>query len=109
MHATDEEFLRELRATFVLEAGEHVQAIATGLLELEKSPAPDTQRQVLQTVFRAAHSLKGAARAVDCREVESMCQSLEDRFAAWQRQGTPPSADVLDTLHHTLDAISTAL
>jgi hypothetical protein len=31
----DEEFLRALRATFKVEAAEHLQALGTGLLELE--------------------------------------------------------------------------
>jgi two-component system chemotaxis sensor kinase CheA len=109
MSTRDEDFLKKLRATFTLEAEEHVQAIATGVLELEKSPTDDAQRRLVETVFRAAHSLKGAARAVDFTEIESLCQSLEDTFAAWKRQETPPSRDALDTVHRTLDAISAAV
>src|SRR6202043_2346881 len=81
MTGTEEEFLRTLRATFKVEAAEHLQAIGTGLLELEKAPAPAEQLQLIETVFRAAHSLKGAARAVGLTDVESLCQSLEDLFA----------------------------
>ena len=78
--------------------------MATGLLELEKTPAPEAQRDLVETVFRAAHSLKGAARAVDFTEIESRCQSLEDMFAAWKRQESAPTRDALDTVHRTLDA-----
>ncbi|MEK6210805.1 MAG: hybrid sensor histidine kinase/response regulator [Pseudomonadota bacterium] len=109
MSTKDEEFLQQLRATFKVEADEHLQAIAAGLLELEKTPAPDAQRKIVETVFRAAHSLKGAARAVDFTEIESLCQSLEDVFASWKRQKSAPSAAALDTLHRTLDAITLAL
>ena len=63
----------------------------------------------METVFRAAHSLKGAARAVDFTEIESLCQSLEDVFAAWKRRESIPSAAALNTLHRTLDAITAAL
>ena len=80
MTAADEEFLQRLRATFRVEAAEHLQDIGTGLLELEKAAAPEQQRQLIETVFRAAHSLKGAARAVNSMETESLCQSLEDLF-----------------------------
>ncbi len=109
MSTKDDEFLKELRATFKVEAEEHLQAIAAGLLELEKVPAPKVQRRLVETVFRAAHSLKGAARAVDFTEIESLCQSLEDVFATWKRQESGPSPKVLDTLHRALDAITAAM
>src|SRR5882762_7649123 len=109
MTAAEEEFLRSLRATFKVEAAEHLQDIGTGLLELEKAAAAEEQQQLIETVFRAAHSLKGAARAVDFAEIESLCQSLEDVFAAWKRQESVPSPAALDTLHRTLDAIAAAM
>lgn len=109
MTTKDDEFLKQLRATFKVEAAEHLQAIATGLLKLEKTPAPEAQRKIVETVFRAAHSLKGAARAVNFTEIESICQSLEDRFASWKRQESAPSPKVLDTLHRALDAITAAM
>jgi two-component system chemotaxis sensor kinase CheA len=109
MSTKEDEFLKQLRATFKVEAAEHLQAIAAGLLELEQTPAPEAQRTIVEVVFRAAHSLKGAARAVDFTEIESLCQSLEDVFAAWKRQESAPSPTALDTLHRTLDAITAAM
>jgi two-component system chemotaxis sensor kinase CheA len=109
MSTKEDEFLEQLRATFKIEAEEHLQAIAAGLLELEKAPAPKEQRRLVETVFRAAHSLKGAARAVNFTEIESICQSLEDVFASWKRQESGRSPKVLDTLHRALDAITAAM
>lgn len=109
MTTGDEDFLKTLRATFKVEAEEHLQAMATGVLALEKSLAPDARRRAVETVFRAAHSLKGAARAVDVTEIESLCQSLEDMFAVWKREDTTPPRDALDAVHRTIDAISAAL
>lgn len=109
MTTKDEDFLKTLRATFKVEAAEHVHAMTAGVLALEKTPPLDVQRQVVETVFRAAHSLKGAARAVDFTDIESRCQSLEDMFAAWKRQESAPTRDALDSMHRTLDAVSAAL
>jgi two-component system chemotaxis sensor kinase CheA len=106
MSTKEDEFLQQLRATFKVEAAEHLQAIAAGLLELEQTPAPEAQRKIVETVFRAAHSLKGAARAVNFAEIEALCQSLEDVFVSWKRQDSAPSPDAFDTLHRTLDAIA---
>lgn len=109
MSQKNEAFLKKLRETFKTEADEHLQAISTGLLALEKASTPDDQRNIVETVFRAAHSLKGAARAVDFSEVESLCQSLEDVFASLKQQASMPSANALDTLHQALDAIGSTL
>jgi len=109
MTRTEEEFLRTLRATFKVEAAEHLEAIGTGLLELEKAPAAAEQLQLIETVFRAAHSLKGAARAVGLTDVESFCQSLEDLFASWKRHESLPTPAALDAAHRTVDKMSHAI
>lgn len=109
MSTREADFLKSLRATFKVEAAEHLHAIATGLLELEKAPVRDVQAGIIETVFRAAHSLKGAARAVDFTEIESHCQQLEDVFASWKRKKSAPTAASLDALHRKLDSISAVL
>jgi two-component system chemotaxis sensor kinase CheA len=109
MSTQEDEFLSALRSAFKVEAAEHVQAITTGLLALEKTPAPEAQRDLIATVFRAAHNLKGAARAVDSTEIESLCQSLEDLFASWKREESIPAPATFDSAHRALDAIARAL
>jgi two-component system chemotaxis sensor kinase CheA len=109
MTAAEEEFLRSLRATFKVEAAEHLQEIGSGLLELEKAAAPTEQLGIIETVFRAAHSLKGAARAVNLTEIESLCQSLEELFAAWKRRESLPTPPTLDRAHRAVDTISQVL
>jgi two-component system chemotaxis sensor kinase CheA len=109
MNTKDDEFLRQLRATFRVEAVELLQVIATGLLKLDNMPPLEVQREIVETVFRAVHSLKGASRAVEFAAVESLCQSLEDVFASWKRQKSAPPLETLDTLHRALDAITAIL
>lgn len=109
MNNANQEFIEKLRATFAVEAQEHLQAMTTGLLELEKSTAPEDRARLVETIFRAAHSLKGAARAVDFSEIESQCQALEDVFSVWKKNATAPSTAALDTVHRTLNAVTNAL
>ncbi len=109
MSYTSPEFLKTLRATFKVEAAEHLQVIANGLLELEKTPASGEHAKLIADIFRAAHSLKGAARATDFTEIESLCQAMEDKFAAWKRGDSAPTLDSLDALHRSLNAITSAL
>jgi two-component system chemotaxis sensor kinase CheA len=107
--AKKDDFLRELRATFRIEAGEHLQAISSGLEQLEKTTQPSERQPLIETVFRAAHSLKGAARAVDFGTIESQCQSLESLFAAWKRGTSEPDASALDSAHLALGRMMAAL
>jgi len=99
------EFLKRLLATFRIEAGEHLQAMSSGLLELEKMPVGARRAEIVERVFREAHSLKGAARAVDLTQIESVCQPLESVFAALKNNRLAVSPPLLDLLHQTLDAI----
>ncbi len=105
MSGVEEELLRALRATFKVEAAEHLQAIGAGLVELEKAAAPAEQMRLIETVFRAAHSLKGAARAVNFSAIEAQCQSLEGLFAAWKRRESTPTPETLDEAHRALNAV----
>ena len=105
MNGREDEFLKSLLTAFRGEAEEHLQAISAGLLELERSPAPDQQAALVERVYREAHSLKGAARAVNLADIERVCQSLESVFATWKRQESYPSAEALDVIHHALDML----
>ena len=52
----------ELLKLFLEEANEHLQALNTDLMELERNP---TELEVrMRSVLRAAHSIKGAAATV---------------------------------------------
>ncbi|HEV2247146.1 MAG TPA: hybrid sensor histidine kinase/response regulator [Terriglobia bacterium] len=105
MGPKDHEFLKKLLATFKVEAEEHVKAMSSGLIKLEKTSASDEQMDVVEMVFREAHSLKGAARAVNMVEVEAICQSLESVFSALKRQDITVSPALFDRLHKAVDTL----
>jgi two-component system chemotaxis sensor kinase CheA len=100
------EFLKRLRETFRIEAGEHVRAISAGLMELEKAPAPERRAEMIETIFREAHSLKGAARSVSLNDVESICQPMESIFAALKRQEIALTPALYDLFHQATDTIT---
>lgn len=104
MGINEDDFLKELLETFKIEAGEHLKAMTSGLLELEKTPAGE-QTEIIETVFRAAHSLKGAARAVNLTDVELICQSLESVFSALKQEAISFSSELFDILYHTIDTV----
>jgi two-component system chemotaxis sensor kinase CheA len=109
MGQKDQEFLKRLLATFRVEAEEHVSAISSGLIELEKVSSPEGRMEIIETVFREAHSLKGAARSVNLVGIESACQSLEGLFARLKAHEVSLSPDLFDQLHQMADRLGALL
>jgi len=105
----DDTFLQELLATFREEATEHMESIVAGLLELEKGPEPDRRQVVLEQVYRAVHSLKGAARAVNLGDVETVCQSLEGPLARIKAGELLPAPSHFDLFQRTVDLLTVLL
>jgi two-component system, chemotaxis family, sensor kinase CheA len=88
-----------------VEADEHLRAMSAGILKLEKGLPAEEQAATVEWVFREAHSLKGAARAVNLMEIESVCQSLEGIFSAVKRREISLSPPLYDRLHAALSLI----
>jgi two-component system chemotaxis sensor kinase CheA len=108
MPTGDGEFLKRLLTTFRAEADEHLTVLANGLLELERDPGSEERSTIVEMLFREAHSLKGAARAVELTDIESGCQSIESVFAAWRQNELTPTTAQFDTLNELIDALRQA-
>ncbi|HOI13069.1 MAG TPA: chemotaxis protein CheW [Methanoculleus sp.] len=106
MTGSDDAFRTRLLETFREEADEYLETITGGLIELEKSgPEPE----LVEQVYRTTHSLKGAARAVNLREIESICQNLETVFSLMKRGDYAPGADDFDLFHRTIAVVRSLL
>ena len=105
MVPSDAQFDRKLAGIFQAEAAGHVLRMQESLAGL----ADGAERQPLEILFRAAHSLKGAARAVGEDAIETACHSLEGVLAALQRDRLAWSAAIADVLHDTVGALDRAL
>jgi two-component system chemotaxis sensor kinase CheA len=106
MDTKDLEFLKRLKATFRGEAEEHIQTISAGIIEIEKEATTERRAEFMEAVFREAHSLKGAARSVNLKDIESICQALEGAFSAFKRGAIVASPGLFDLFHRSVDAIA---
>jgi two-component system, chemotaxis family, sensor kinase CheA len=106
MDNREEEFLKRLKNTFRIESDEHVQTISSGLLNLDKNPSPQDKAQILETIYREAHSLKGAARAVGMRDVEKVCQAMETVFSMLKKDEIQAESWILDVLMDSIEGAS---
>jgi two-component system chemotaxis sensor kinase CheA len=98
--------IESLMSTFVEEVAEHVRSFNSDLLALEGGQGDAAA--LLQSLFRTAHNLKGASRAVDVDVIESACHGLEDVLARARDGERPLDAQAFRVLFATADAIQDA-
>lgn len=96
-----------LRQLFLQELDEHVREAQRELLALEREGPGADRAALLQSVFRRAHSLKGAAAAVSLPAVEGTCHRVEEVLAG-ARAGAPLQGEPLDAVIGAFDALAEA-
>ena len=94
---------QRLLATFQIEHKEHVQRIREALAVLTAADGPPAATE-LDEAFRRAHSLKGAARAVDLRPLETLAHRLETLFSRLRESSLHLEQPVVRVIGQVLDA-----
>jgi two-component system chemotaxis sensor kinase CheA len=97
--------IARLMKTFLGEAEEHIQTLNRNLLDLEKQTAAAERAKTFKTLFRTAHSLKGASHAVKVPILESACHKLEELFAAASDGRRSIDSELFRMLFAVVDAI----
>jgi two-component system, chemotaxis family, sensor histidine kinase and response regulator WspE len=87
---------------FRIEAENQTAILTSGLLELERGPAAP---RPLETLMRAAHSFKGAARIVNLAAAVRVAHALEDCFALAQRGELALRQPEIDLLFRGIDLL----
>lgn len=87
---------------FRLEVDAQAAVLNEGLLALESQPGSP---KVLESLMRAAHSVKGAARIVALDAAVNLAHVMEDCFVAAQNQKITLDADGVDVLLHAVDLL----
>ena len=88
---------------FRVEAENQTAILTNGLLELERGSAA---QQCLETLMRAAHSLKGAARIVNLQVAVRVAHAMEDCFVAAQQGSLLLREAEIDVLFRGVDLIA---
>ncbi|WP_315922266.1 response regulator [Mesorhizobium sp. SP-1A] len=73
---------RQLLILFFEEAKERTVAIESSLLKLEKAETPADREEIVMSIMRVAHSLKGSSGFVEMRSIEKACHWMEDELTA---------------------------
>jgi len=99
--ASDED-LALLREIFFAESEEGLQAMEDALVALEARPE---DKELVQTIFRAAHTLKGGAVSLGLGALSEFAHNTEDILDRLRSGSTSPTPGVVGLLLECVDAM----
>jgi len=91
---------------FLAECREHLQELNIAVVKLEETP---DDRDTLDEIFRAAHSLKGMSATMGFDGVARLTHQMEDVFELLRQRNSSLPAAVVDVLLECLDALEAAI
>lgn len=87
---------------FIDESNEHLQSLSDQLMILEKEPE---NKDTINEIFRAAHSLKGMAGTMGYKRMQNLTHNMENVFSEIRNDKMKVTADLVDVLFQCLDAL----
>src|SRR5438309_814956 len=103
---------------FAPEAAEHLDTMTRSLLVLEQSPTADSMEvgaaaageatslpEEVATLFRAVHTLKGAAYTVGCAPVGDLAHRIEDMLEAVRERRLALTPPVIEGIFASVDVL----
>lgn len=87
---------------FIDESAEHLQTLSDCIMTLEKEP---DNKDTINEVFRAAHSLKGMAGTMGFKRMQHLTHDMENVFQEVRSDKIAVDSPMIDLLFKCLDAI----
>lgn len=87
---------------FIDETNEHIQSLSDCIMTLEKEPE---NKDTINEIFRAAHSLKGMAGTMGFKRMQHLTHDMENVFQEVRSDKVKVSSEMIDILFQCLDAI----
>ncbi|MDD2211456.1 MAG: chemotaxis protein CheA [Clostridia bacterium] len=91
---------------FLEEAMEHLQTLNTGLLNLESNP---NQLNLLNEIFRSAHTLKGMSATMGYDSITQLTHKMESLLGKIQERKLLLNQEIINTLFQCVDLLENML
>jgi len=92
----------ELLEYFLSEAEDHINTLQRGISEIDAATGSDT---VIEDLYRAAHTLKGAAALVKLTTTSNIAHRMEDILEGLKDKKITAGREIVDLLFYMLDSI----
>ncbi|MGQ0700073.1 MAG: chemotaxis protein CheA [Panacagrimonas sp.] len=96
----------DIRADFLVEAGDLVERLGGQLVELESNP---DDSNLLNAIFRAFHTVKGGAGFLAINPLVEICHATEDVFNALRNGKRAVDAALMDAVMQSVDQVQTMM
>ena len=94
--------MSEYKDMFVEEAREHLQTLNQTLVDFEENPK---NNDALNQIFRAAHTLKGMAAAMNYEKIQKLSHKTEDTLDLVRNNQLEVSTDLVDLIFDCFDGL----
>ncbi len=91
-------------ASFLVESEEGLDTMEQALVQMESNPSDP---ELLPSIFRVAHSLKGNATSLGLSELAGFAHVVEDLLDVFREQQALPSPDLISLLLKAVDELRT--
>ena len=98
--------LGEYQDIFLEEADEQLQELNQNLLELEKNPE---DIDIINNIFRAAHSLKSSAAFVGLNDLSDLAHKMENLLQGIRDQTMRVTSEIVDVIFKCFDEINSVI
>jgi len=89
-------------ASFLVESEEGLDLMEQALVQMESSPSDP---ELLHSIFRVAHTLKGNATSLELSELAGFAHVIEDLLDVFREQQALPGADLISLLLKAVDEL----
>jgi chemotaxis protein histidine kinase CheA len=99
----DDQILNRMMQDFLEEAREHLDQLNLNLIQLEGDPE---EENIIDQIFRTAHTLKGSAAFAGLKEVSDIARKMEELFGKVRKGSFKVTASMIDVLYEGLDILA---
>jgi two-component system chemotaxis sensor kinase CheA len=96
----------EMMNDFTTNSADIMQKLDDNVLSLEQDPS---NKETIEEIFRAAHTLKGAAGMFSFRAIERVMHRMENLFDNVRKGKLVPNSDTIDAVFQGLDCLKKLL
>ena len=97
----------EVLEAFISESFEHLENIEPDLLILEKGES-DVDPEIINRIFRAMHSIKGASSFFNFDSLTAISHAMENVFMKFRDNELIPDPEIMDPIFEGIDKIRSA-
>ncbi|MCD6459823.1 chemotaxis protein CheA [bacterium] len=98
----DEHLDPSIMTDFIMECKEHLESVEGNLITLENNP---DDLEILNTIFRAVHSVKGGASFLGLKRLTHLTHRMENVLDDLRKEKIPVSSEIIDAVLEGLDVL----